>query len=257
MGHSREMRKNLMKKWTESSNHEVHEGHKVNPMSLLKKVFLVYFVTFVYFVVGAAIAGASKKDLTVAEITQKVEEAQAAMKDVQMELSMEMKDTLSGAQQNSRGLVKMKSPDKIYVHYTKPSEQYLYIGAKLVQMYQPDQKTVYQQQKGKGKNAAPVYLGVGKELKKYVKISKVSLYKNSDNEVGLLFEPKDSMEAGFDKMKVLIHKKDWWPYQIEMETPSMNSKAKFSNFSFNKGIEADVFDFKPPKDAQVVDGAVF
>ena len=246
-----------MNKLTENSYHEVHEEHEVNLMCLTKKAFLVYFVIFVYFVVGVGWADSSKKDLTVEDVTNKVEEAQAAFQDAQMDLQMEMKDTVSGTQQNSKGAVKMKSPDKIFVHYTQPTEQFLYIGGNLTEMYQPDQKTLYQQHNGKGKEAAPVYLGVGKQLKKYVDISKVTLYKNSDSEVGLLFIPKDKMTAGFDKMKVLIHKKDWWPYEIEMETPSMNSKVKFSNISFNKGLKESLFKFTVPKGVQVVEGAVF
>ncbi len=198
-----------------------------------------------------------KKELTVSDVAQKVEGAQNSIQDAQMDLEMEMKDSLSGAEQKSRASVSMKSPDKIYAHYTKPEEQFLYVGGSLSQMYQPGQKTVYQQRTGKGKRAEPVYLGVGKQLKKYIGISKVTLCRNNDNEVGLLFIPNDKMTAGFDKMRVYIHKKDWWPYQVEMETPSMNTKAKFSNFSFNKGLKDELFKFTPPKDAQVVDGDIF
>jgi len=42
-----------------------------------------------------------------------------------------------------------------------------------------------------------------------------------------------------------------------METPSMKSKAKFSNISFNKGLKESLFKFTPPKGVQVVEGAVF
>lgn len=248
-----------MKKLTKKDNHKVHEGHKLKQRSFLfRKIFSIYFVTFVYFVVGVVLAGAeTKKELTVAEVSKKVQEAQAAAQDAQMELNTEMKDTLSGAQQKSKGKVMMKSPDKIFAHYTQPTEQFLYVDANLTQMYQPDQKTLYQQHTGKGKDSAPVYLGIGKQLKKYIEISKVTLYKNSGDEVGLLFIPNDKMTAGFDKMRVLIHKKDWWPYQIEMETPSMNTKAKFSNFSFNQGLKESLFQFTPPKGVQVVEGSVF
>src|SRR5260221_8959253 len=182
-----------MKKSTENSYHEVHE---VKQRYFLRSFFSIYLVTFVYFVVGAVFAGTTKKDLTVADISKKVEEAQAAMQDAQMDLEMEMKDSLSGSQQKSKGAVKMKAPDKIYVHYTQPSDQFLYIGGSLTQMYQPDQKTVYQQHSGKGKDSSPVYLGVGKQLKKYIEISKVTLIKNSDSEVGLLFIPKNKITAG-------------------------------------------------------------
>ena len=231
-------------------------------LSAVRKTFLLLVIFFGFLISQSLVLGGEgkkdvKKELTVAEISKNVQAAQEAAKDSQMDLAMEMKDTLSGAVQKSKGKVQMKSPDKIFVHYTQPAEQFLYVGGHLSQMYQPDQKTVYQQRQGKGKDSAPVYLGIGKQLKKYIEISKVTLVKNSGDEVELLFIPNDKMDAGFDKMRVTIHKKDWWPTQIEMETPSMNTKAKFSNLSFNQGLKDSLFQFTPPKGAQVVEGSVF
>lgn len=225
-----------------------------------------FFVDFVLsrFILGLILFGALtlpvwagvSKDISVEEVSKKVEDAQASVKDIQMDLSMEMKDSLSGAQQKVKGMIKIKSPDLVYVHYTQPIDQFLYAAGNLVQMYQPSQKMVYQQHNGEGKNSEPVYLGVGKELKKYIGISRVSIFKNTDSEIGLLFLPIGD-DAGFDKMRVYIHKKDWWPYQMEVETPSTTTKAVFSNFSFNQGIPESLFQFTPPKSAQVVEGAVF
>jgi len=197
----------------------------------------------------------TKSDLSVAQVSKNVEDAQAGIQDVQMDLKMEMKDALSGSQQQVSGKVKIKSPDRIFVHYTQPSEQFLYVEKGLVQMYQPSQKMVYQQHNANTADA-PVYLGVGKELKKYIKISRVSIIRDSQNEIGLLFIPIAD-NAGFDKMKVFIHKKDWWPYQMEVETPSMTTKADFTNISFNQGLKEGLFEFTPPKSAQVVEGSVF
>jgi len=197
-----------------------------------------------------------KKALSVTDVTDKVEEAQSAIQDVQMDLSMEMKDTLSGTEQKSKGTVKIKSPNKVLVHYTQPSEQFLYMVGPLAEMYQPDQKMVYQQHKEKGDTSGPVYLGVGKELKRYVAISRVSIIKDDNDEVGLLFMPTVD-NAGFDKMRVYIHKKDWWPYQMEVTTPSMVTKARFSNFTYNKGLKDDLFEFKIPKGTEIVEGAIF
>ena len=208
------------------------------------------------FAAGARAEGDKPKDPTVEEISQKVEEAQSSVADVRMDLNMDMKDSLSGNTQNVKGVIQIKSPDKVYVHYTKPEEQFLYVGEGLMQMYQPSQKTVYQQHGGKGKDSGPMYLGVGKELKKYIQISRVSIIKNSADEVGLLFIPLVD-DAGFDKMRVYIHKKDWWPYQMEVETPATVTKARFSNFAFNQGLKDGLFEFTPPKGAQVVEGAVF
>ncbi len=196
------------------------------------------------------------KDLSVDEVSKKVEDAQAVVKDVQMDLSMEMKDSLSGTQQKVKGQIKIKSPNLVYVHYTQPTEQFLYVAGTSAQMYQPAQKMVYQQRNGNGAQAEPVYLGVGKELKRYISISRVSIIKDTESEIELLFIPVVE-DAGFDKMRVSIHKKDWWPYQMEVETPSMTTEAVFSNFSFNQGLAESLFQFTPPKSAQVVEGAVF
>ncbi len=204
----------------------------------------------------ASLAEETPKDLSVEEVSQKVETAQSSIQDVQMDLNMNLKDSLSGSQQNLKGVIQIKTPNFVYVHYLKPNEQFLYVNGPLMQMYQPDQKTVYQQHANEGKSQSPVYLGVGKELKKYIKISRVSIIKNSDSEIGLLFIPNVE-NAGFDRMKVYIHKKDWWPYQMEVETPSMTTKAQFSNFSFNKGLKDSLFQFTPPKGTEVVEGAVF
>jgi outer membrane lipoprotein-sorting protein len=215
----------------------------------------VGFFIFVFSV--SAVLADSGKELSVDQVSKNVEAAQAGIQDVQMDLKMEMKDSLSGTQQKLGGKVKIKSPNMIYVHYTQPTEQYLYSDGDLVQMYQPAQKLVYQQHSGKGQSAnAPIYLGVGKELKKYIGISRVSIIEDSDSQVGLLFIPL-VQDAGFDKMKVYIHKKDWWPYRMEVETPAMTTRADFSNITFNNGFKDSLFQFTPPKSAQVVEGSVF
>jgi len=173
-----------------------------------------------------------------------------------MDLEMQLKDALSGTEQGMRGVVSIKNPDKMFVHYTRPDEQFLYIAKDLIQMYQPDQKTVYQQKNGDANNA-PVYLGVGRQLKNYIDISKVSIVKNNNDEVQMMLVPHDPMGAGFDRMKVSIHKKDWWPYQMEVQTPSTTTKAKFNHMAFNKGLKDSLFQFTAPKGAQVVEGAIF
>ncbi len=198
-----------------------------------------------------------KKPLTVGDISDLVEAAQLAALDSQMDLRMEMKDSLSGQTQNYEGKVFTKSPDKIFVHYTKPEEQFLYVGAKGSQMYQPSEKMVYVQKGVKGKDAKPVYLGVGQQLKQYITISKVKIASENGDEVVLDFTPLDKDQSGFDHMKVTIRKKDWWPSQVEITTPAMINKARFSQLTLNKGLKDEIFEFTPPKTAQVVEGDIF
>lgn len=194
-----------------------------------------------------------KGPLSVNEITQKIQDAQDSATSVEMRIETNMKDTLSGQEKHFRGTVQLKSPDKVFVHYEKPDEQFLYIVGNAMRMFVPVQNTVYTQDAGKGQ---PFYLGVGRALKKYVKVSRVSITKDNGDEVVLLFIPNDDKQ-GFDRMKVSIHKKDWWPYQMEMETPSVLAKAEFKDLKFNQDMPDSLFKFTPPKDAEVVEGSAF
>src|ERR1035438_10045688 len=69
---------------------------------------------------GGALRAEDKKGLTVEDVSDLVEAAQLAALDAQMDLRMEMKDSLSGQTQNYEGKVYTKSPGKVFVHYTKP-----------------------------------------------------------------------------------------------------------------------------------------
>ncbi len=77
---------------------------------------------------GSLLRAQDKKVLSVKDVSDLVEAAQLAALDAQMDLRMEMKDSLSGQTQNYEGKVFTKSPGKVYVHYTKPEEQFLYVG---------------------------------------------------------------------------------------------------------------------------------
>ncbi len=202
-------------------------------------------------------ADEAKKPLTVEEISEKVDAAQSGVKDAQMDLKMEMKDALSGQVQRIKGQVKIKNPDKVFVHYNEPIDQDLYVSGPLAQMYQPAQKMVYRRENKTGEEAqTPLYVGVGKELKRYMGISKVTLLEDSDQQVRLLFKAK-SDDAGFDEMKVTLRKSDWWPTRMEVTTPSATTRAEFTRFRFDQGLKDGLFQFTPPKDVEVVDGAVF
>jgi outer membrane lipoprotein-sorting protein len=186
-------------------------------------------------------------------VLDKVEQAQSAVKDVQMDLRMQVKDAVSGQKQSVRGQVKMKSPDKVYAHYIKPTEQFLYINGNTLLMYQPDQAMVYKQSAAKGQ---PVYLGVGKQLKMYSGTSRVSIVKESNSEVVLLFVP-DGGNAQFDRMKVTIRKDDWWPGKVEIESASMSSVAEFLKPVYNQDLKDSIFKFIPPQGVNVVEGEIF
>jgi outer membrane lipoprotein-sorting protein len=189
----------------------------------------------------------------VRDILDKVEVAQTSVKDVQMDLRMEVKDSVSDMKQKARGKVMMKSPDKVFVHYLKPNEQYLYIDGNVLLMYQPEQGTVYKQATDKRQ---PAYLGVGKQLKRYSTTSRVSIIKDSPKEVVLLFVP-DGGEATYERMKVTVRKEDWWPGKVEIESGSMSTVAEFLKPVYNQGLEDSVFKFTPPEGVNVVEGEIF
>ena len=110
-------------------------------------------------------ADAPPSALTVDQIAQKVEDAQAGAQDVQMDLKMRMQDVLSGQTQEVQGAVKLKNPNLVYAHYLKPNEQFLYINGDLAQMYQPSQNTVYRQKSAGGSGRGADLPGHGTRIK--------------------------------------------------------------------------------------------
>lgn len=195
----------------------------------------------------------SGSDWTLKQVCQKVEAAQTQAQDVQMDLKMRMRDTLSGQTQEVQGEVDLKSPNLVYAHYRKPTEEFLYVDGDVAMMYRPDQKMVYRQ---KSAGAEPVYLGVGRELKGYIDTCRVSIDRKSGDQVELLFKPKDP-NAAFTSMKVAVETKNWWPVRVEVETPAMNTRAEFSHFRFNQGLPAKLFQFTRPQGVELVEGAIF
>ncbi|GEM_PF-2062731 len=190
---------------------------------------------------------------SVKEVLDKIERVQTDVKNVQMDLRMEVKDHVSGQKQSTRGKVVMKNPGKAFVHYLKPTEQFLYIDGKDMQMYLPDQGTVYKQEADRSQ---PTYIGVGKQLKRYSATSQVSIIKDSDKEVVLLFIPENA-DATFERMKVTIQKKLWWPSRVEIETASMKTVAEFLKPVFDQVIDDSVFKFEVPPGANVVEWGGF
>ena len=189
----------------------------------------------------------------VRDVLKKVEEAQTSVKDVQMDLKMTVQDLVSGQKQTFKGKVTIKQPDRVITHYTSPTEQFLYINGRSLMMYQPEQNMVYKKDAEKGR---PPYLGVGQELKKYAKTSRVSIAKETSDRVVLLFVPNEG-ESQFNRMKVTVRKSDWWPETVEIQTSAMANKAQFLNPVFNQGLPDSQFKFTPPPGASVVEGEIF
>lgn len=193
--------------------------------------------------------------LTVQEVSRRMEEAQASVKDVQFLLKGEYVDTLSGEKDRLEARVAIRHPDRAFAHYTRPFEQFLYLDAKSVRIYHPEQKTVYVQEESGGSKGR-LEIGVGREIARYMNKSRVSIIKDSKDSLVLLFIPK-SDELGFESLKLTVDKTLWWPVSMEMETPSLAYRASFSDYRFNQNLPDTTFEFTPPEDAQVVEGAVF
>src|SRR5580658_6953876 len=108
-----------MKKISFENLNRIKVGGKRIVVAIKTMVAIMTFLT-----VPLILWADSGKDLSVDQVSKNVEDAQAGIQDVQMDLKMEMKDSLSGTQQKVEGKVKIKSPDMVYVHYTQPTEQF-------------------------------------------------------------------------------------------------------------------------------------
>ncbi len=203
---------------------------------------------------GSGLAKASslvvhKQSSQVQWIAQQVEKAQTTFTTVQMNLNEHVLDLINKTSELVRGIVIMKNPNLLYVHYQAPINQFFYMTRRYTQLYQPDQNMDFKQKIGSSVSMG--YFRVGQRLDEYFKDSYVSLWKETASTAILLLKAKTN-KYHFQSMKIFISKKNWWPYRVDVRTNSVLIRIVFNQFKFNIPVRNGFFHFVPPRGVSVV-----
>ncbi|MFP4561223.1 MAG: outer membrane lipoprotein chaperone LolA [Thiohalorhabdus sp.] len=156
-------------------------------------------------------------------------------------------------QERSQGEVWIEQPDRFRWEYREPHPQKIVADGETVQFYDPEmeQVTVRDFAQGLGHTPSSVLSGSG-DLSRQFEI------RDAGTEDGLAWVelvPRDREEAGFRLARVGLEADPVRLREFVFTDPFENrTRLRFENIRVNPALDADLFNFQPPPDADVLGG---
>jgi outer membrane lipoprotein carrier protein len=189
--------------------------------------------------------------LPVDEVVQRMRESREKTRDFSADLHQEKKVSLLREKVLSRGKIRFKHPDKIYIEYFPPESSRMAFDGKTLILYFTEEK-IAERYRIQNNPIAEKYLLFTKDpFQKKLAEWKVS----EDRESHLVMEilPKEK-EAPFVKTKLWISKKDWIVTGMEMvEKNGDTTLLRYSNMRINTGLTDLDFEIHLPKGVKITD----
>ncbi len=185
------------------------------------------------------------------EVVQRLRESREKTKDFAADLLQEKKISLLKEKVISRGRIRFKKPDKIFIEFFHPEASQMVFDGKTFLLYFKEEKM-----------AERYHIHGNPVTEKYLLFSKDPFQEKlaqwkivEDRETFLVMEilPKVK-EALFVKTKIWISKKDWMIVAMEMvEKNEDTTLLRYSNIKVNTGLIDSDFRIDLPKDVKITE----
>ncbi|MEH6458271.1 outer membrane lipoprotein chaperone LolA [Chitinimonas sp. JJ19] len=154
----------------------------------------------------------------------------------------------SGKQQQASGTMAIQRPGRFDWNYVKPYEQRVVGDGKQLWIYDPDLNQVTRKRLDQALGDSPAALLAGSnDLEKSYKLTDMG---SRDGLEWIEATPKNR-DSGFEKVRMGF--KDAQPMAMELaDSFGQTTLIRFSNISRNPKLDANRFNFVPPKGADVV-----
>ncbi|MDN3576860.1 outer membrane lipoprotein chaperone LolA [Chitinimonas viridis] len=154
----------------------------------------------------------------------------------------------SGKQQQASGIMAIQRPGRFDWNYVKPYEQRVVGDGKQLWIYDPDLNQVTRKRLDQALGDSPAALLAGSnDLEKSYKLTDMG---SRDGLEWIEATPKNR-DSGFEKVRMGF--KDAQPMAMELaDSFGQTTLIRFSNISRNPKLDANRFNFVPPKGADVV-----
>jgi outer membrane lipoprotein-sorting protein len=160
------------------------------------------------------------------------------------------KDT--GEKQEINGTVFFKKPDSIHIAQRTPQEQRIYINAKTIIVYTPNEKQaiVNSWKNSFDKDFSPAYIiSFGSSWRKVEKDYGIFLDGYDNNCVIIKIQ---SLKNNDLYTKIYFSKLNMHPEKAIVNSPGLNVEILFKNYIINPDVSLDIFKFKSPDDVEIV-----
>jgi outer membrane lipoprotein carrier protein len=193
--------------------------------------------------------------ITVSDVLKNVQQKEKETESMVAVLVETITSKTSNAKQTFEGSITLKKPDKIYVEFKKPMNQKIISNGKVMWVYMQDLKQVMQQEMSLGGVNDPI-LSIGKMLETLQKDYNVVLQgtENVEGEETYVLDLTPKKENKYlSKMKTYISKQTWLPIKTNvMDMEGSDISVVFKNIKLNVKIDNKIFEFKPPKDVEIM-----
>ncbi len=210
-----------------------------------------FWLLIIIFLLLTSLPSLGAQTIGVDEVVQHLEESREKTKDFSADLLQEKKVSLLKEKVVSRGKIRFKKPDKVFIEFFHPeSSQMVYDGKSFILYFKEEKMAERYQVHGN-----PI-------VEKYLLFSrdpfqeKLAQWKMiEDRESVLVMEvlPKVK-DALFIKTRLWISKKDWVVVAMEMvERNGDTTLLRYSNMRVNTGLIDSDFEIHLPKDVKITD----
>lgn len=196
----------------------------------------------------------SEENQSVEYITQKLQSAYEKTNDLKADFIQEAFIKSVKKTQTEEGRVYFKNPKNMLWEYAKPQGKKLVINSRLAWLYLAKEKVAYKQKSEsifQSKFLINFFAGTGKLKDDFnIKYAEPNAT-NKDGNYLLVLTPREKT-AACSSVNLTIDKNNFYITRISFDDFMGNSTTlKFSNVSFNTGLDQKMFQFKPPAGVQV------
>ena len=222
----------------------------------------------------AAALHAKKAELSAVEAYENVMKAQKTQVSLVCHVVREeLKDAAAGVSGSAgvassvTGTLKVASGGKAWLEMTVPSRQLAVSDGTALYVEMSDVKQVMKYDAAQLRKSGNFFLDLGSSIRHYAEASLKRLIvpgEGFDESKVLALElmPLNASEAGFERMRVWVDRKDWLVRQVELKLGGVDTRVKFEEVQVlskadlaggKAGLPASLFKYKAPKGYEVFD----
>lgn len=210
---------------------------------------LIFFTLI--FSIFLPLASIEAGPLTVDEIIGRIKEAREKTEDFTADLLQEKKIFLLKEKVLSKGRVRFKKPDRIFIEFFHPEASQMVYDGKTFLLYFKEEK-IAERYQVQGNPVVERYLLFSKDPFQE-KLAQWRIVEDRESFLIMEILPKVK-EAFFVRTKIWISKKDWMITGMEMvERNGDTTTLRYSNVRVNTGLSDSDFEIRLPKEVKVTE----
>jgi outer membrane lipoprotein-sorting protein len=196
-------------------------------------------------------AWAQKTNKDVAPILEQLKKAQESLQDFTADINQVKVSSLSKAPVVSRGKMRFKRPDRIWVEMYPPYPTVTVLNKGVLLIYFPDEKVAQRYQVAGNPALAKWLLFFQNPIDTLGK--KIWLQEERAGEVILGLDPAEDL-AIFQKIRISVDTSNWLPKSVDLvEKNGDRTTINYDNIRINTGIPDDSFKLRLPADVEIIE----